>query len=149
MESLESFLERQEAKRYRPYMDCCSKPYKECCCERKGFLSVGIGRNMDAVPFSEDEIALMAKNDRERVFAGLDRSIPWWRGLTQERQAVLVSVAYNCGVGGLMKFQKMLHALAHGDYRTAKAELLDSAAARQLPERYSELAGMLFDGREL
>lgn len=60
--------------------------------------------------------------------------------LSEMRQAVLLNVAYNLGLNGLLAFKHMLGYLANGDYTSAVAELLNSKAARQLPTRYGRLA---------
>ena len=76
----------------------------------------------------------------------LDTAIPWWRDLDPVRQDALINAAFNLGVHGLLGFHDTLAALSAGDWKTAAAELLDSDAARDLPERYGRLAHMLLAG---
>jgi hypothetical protein len=71
-ERLKTRLVAEEAKRYVPYMDCCDRPWYRCICAVRGKLTVGVGRNIDDVPFSEDEVRLMLDNDITKVEHQLD-----------------------------------------------------------------------------
>lgn len=62
------------------------------------------------------------------------------------RQAVLISMAYQLGVSGLLKFRKMWEALEGMNYGAAEAECLDSLAARQAPKRFQRNGWMLRTG---
>lgn len=56
---------------------------------------------------------------------------------------VIFDMAYQMGVNGLLKFEKMLAAIDEEDYETAADELLDSNYARQTPERANRNADLL------
>ena len=51
------------------------------------------------------------------------------------RRAVLLSMAYQMGVDGLMKFKNMWAAINRQDWDDAADQMLDSKWARQTPER--------------
>jgi len=51
-------------------------------------------------------------------------------GLNDERQAILISMAYQMGVEGLRGFKKFLSALKAKDWALASKEMLDSKWAR-------------------
>ena len=68
---------------------------------------------------------------------GIDYGAPWWRELDPVRAAVLVNIAYNFGVTGLMAFHKMLAAAQAGDWDTAGAEIVDSQIAPNRARRLS------------
>ena len=70
----------------------------------------------------------------------------WWGGLDDVRASVVIDVAFNVGVHGLLQFVNMLSAIGKKDWSTASAELLDSTAAKQLPARYQALAQTLLTG---
>jgi lysozyme len=53
----------------------------------------------------------------------------------ENRRAVLISMAYQMGVHGLLKFKKMLSAILHENWREAAKEGLDSRWAKQTPSR--------------
>lgn len=63
--------------------------------------------------------------------------VPWYI-LTPTRQAMLVSMAYQLGINGLLKFKRMLKAIENADFDTAALEGLDSRWAKQTPARARE-----------
>lgn len=64
--------------------------------------------------------------------------------LSPIRQAVLVSMAYQLGFDGLLKFKQMHKALFNKDYDKAAAEILDSKAAKKdTPARFARNALMM------
>jgi lysozyme len=70
----------------------------------------------------------------------------WFDRLNAVRQGVLLEVAYNLGLNGLLGFRRMIAALTRQDFVAAARELMDSNAARALPGRYSWLAARLQSG---
>lgn len=127
-------------------------PYRD----KRGFWTVGIGhlisRNVTIsysqacdlckpVPWS----MARAREDVAAILHGiqgkLDHAIGWWRTLPEPRQWVLLDMAYNLGVAGLLEFRRMLAAAQIGDAETAITEMLDSDYARQVgPARTDDLA---------
>lgn len=75
-----------------------------------------------------------------------DRISPQLAGLSEPRQVVLVCMAYQMGVDGLLAFKKMLAATSAGDYDTAAAEMLNSRWARQTPVRAQRMAAQMRTG---
>jgi lysozyme len=53
---------------------------------------------------------------------------------------VLINMAFNIGVGGLLKFKNTLAHIRSGQYELAATEMLDSNWARQVHGRAKELA---------
>jgi len=63
------------------------------------------------------------------------------------RKAVLLSMAYQLGIYGVLKFKAMLAAIAREDWDEAHDECLDSTAARlDAPARFHRNANMLRTG---
>ena len=62
------------------------------------------------------------------------------------RQAVMLSMSYQLGVYGVLKFKAMLSAIAKRDWEKAAKDCLDSLAARQAPNRFARNASMLITG---
>lgn len=109
-----------------------------------GRLTIGYGFNVDAGISQFAAAALLQAQAQERasVLAGF-----WWaQGLDDVRMSVVIEVAFNDGLNGLLHFPKMLAAIGAKDWVTAKAELLDSDAARELPTRYAALAQIMLSG---
>jgi lysozyme len=74
------------------------------------------------------------------------QSLPWWHPEEPVRGSVILDLGFNLGVTGLLHFPNMLAAYAIKDWPTASAQLLDSDAARALPDRYERLAELLLNG---
>lgn len=114
-----------------------------------GFSTIGVGRLIDGRKgggLSDDEIDYLLSNDIKKAMDGLDQSIPWWRNLTPARQRVLVSMAFNLGIGGLMGFKNTLSMVKAGDYAGAARGMLQSKWAGQVGDRAVRLAAMMEQG---
>ena len=66
--------------------------------------------------------------------------------LNDARKAVMLSIAYQIGIYGALKFKKMLGALERADYSAAADEMLNSLAARQTPARWKRNAEQMRSG---
>lgn len=108
-----------------------------------GKLTIGVGRNLEAVGISKAEAMFMLENDVIRVMAELDEHLPWWRDLSQTRRHVLVDMTFNLGIFGLMKFQNTLRAIQDERFADAAVEMLDSRWAEQVGQRAKTLAQMM------
>ena len=127
-------LVRDEGLRLAPYKDSVGK------------LTIGIGRNLEDRGISWAEAQFLLDNDIAIATADLDRNAPWWRNLSEGRQRALVNMAFNLGVPGLMRFEKMLSALERGEYDDAAREALDSRWARQVGARAQRIARLIRKG---
>jgi lysozyme len=76
----------------------------------------------------------MLDEDIGKVMAD-DRLIKLCEGLDSVRTGVLVEMAYQLGISGLLKFAKMHAAIRVNDFVTAHSEGLDSVWAEQTPNR--------------
>ncbi len=111
-----------------------------------GKLTVGVGRNISDREFSQDEIDLMLSNDIALVEADLDRTMPWWRTMTEARQGVLANMAFNLGISRLAGFKNTLAYMQAGRYDAAAAGMLDSLWAKQVGARADRLAKIMRTG---
>lgn len=122
-----------------------------------GALTIGYGHNLDANPIPgvgegdvlyEDEARELLIADVERFGKDLDKKLPWWRELNEPRQAVLLNMAFNMGVPGLMKFRRTLQAVREQRWDDARTGMMASVWARQVKKRRSsELATQMLTGR--
>ena len=62
------------------------------------------------------------------------------------RRSVLINMAFQLGVSGLMKFKRFIAAYRAGDFVTASKEMLDSRWAMQTPNRAKELSEQMLTG---
>lgn len=130
---LASDLERDEGDKLKPYTDI------------KGNLTIGIGRNLIDPGLSQDEVNYLFQNDLNTAILGAS-TIPGFDSLTEARQRVLVEMCFNMGIEKLDEFHNMLAAIERGDIQTAHDEILNSDAARELPDRYARLAETWLNG---
>lgn len=110
-----------------------------------GNLTAGVGRNLSAVPFSPDEIALMKANDINRAIAFLDAHVAWWRTLNEPRQSVLLDMTFTLE-SKILGFKNMLADLARKDYALSASEILNSTYARQVGARAVYLSTVMKNG---
>ena len=119
-----------------------SKPYRDT----RGFLTVGHGLNLDA-GITEYESSMILEYRVQNITEALKKQITFWNKLSVERQNVLINMAYNLGVKGLINFKKMLIFLSKSDYINAAKEGLDSAWAKQVPNRARKLMNIIREGK--
>ncbi len=110
-----------------------------------GYGATGPQIGPDTV-WTQDEANADLQARLEALCVALDGKIPWWSGLNLPRQAVLLNMSYNLGVGGLMGFPHMLASAEAGDYSRAADEMLNSKWARQVRNRANRLAGQMESG---
>ncbi len=141
LERLQSMLCRHEG--------LCLTAYKDT----RGFMTIGYGHCLSA---HNEDIPEIITTDQARWYFEIDFAEACGDTelylhsqkitLDDVRFAALVDLCFNIGIGGIIKFKKMLAALKANDYTTASSELLNSIYAEQVPGRASELAFMLRTG---
>lgn len=115
-----------------------------------GYWTIGVGRLIDRRKggrLRDDEIDYLLKSDIEELYGLLDEKLPWWRKLDPVRQRVIVNMAFNLGVAGLLGFRNTLKAIEAGDWKRAAAGMLASKWATQVGERARRLARMMLNGK--
>lgn len=152
-------LASDEGRRVKPYLDSV------------GVWTIGIGRNLEDVGFSDNEVELLAdyfggyreavngifrvgltddiieymfRRDVERAERDLDARFPFWRDVTPDaRRDVIVNMCFNLGLTRFAHFTKFWHAIRARDYPRAAVEMLDSRWARQVGPRSERLADVM------
>lgn len=107
--------------------------------------TVGIGRNIEAVPFEDDEIQLMFRNDFRRAHDDALK-LPGYLALNEVRRGVLIEMVFQMGLAGVRKFVKFIEAYQNKEWENASKEMLDSKWARQTPKRAERLAAIFRSG---
>ena len=118
-----------------------SLPYKDTV----GILTIGVGRNLEK-GLSDDEIALLLKNDIAEADKAARAVFPAFDSLSEPRKAVLVNMAFNLGQARLAGFRNTLAAIAAGNYDKAADGMLASKWAVQVGQRAQRLAKVMRDG---
>lgn len=127
-----------------------------------GILTIGYGHNCESSPLpgvilpgdsiTLDEAEKVFREDLIKSAAALHLALPWLRTLVPARQAVLINMVFNMGLGnqmagsGVMGFRRMLKAAKEGDYALASKEMLNSRWASQVGPRARELACQMESG---
>lgn len=109
-------------------------------------MTIGIGRNLDDVGISQEESQFLLTNDLKRVEKDL-ATLPWTGKLDTVRFAVLQDMCFNLGLARLKGFRKFLAAMAVSDWKTAAAEMQDSAWWNQVGKRARRLQQMVLTGQ--
>ena len=111
-----------------------------------GILTIGVGRNLEERGISEDEAFYLLGNDIEIIWDELIKQHPIVEDLDDQRQMILLDMAFNMGVPRLGKFKKMWAAIEDGDMIDASKQALDSRWADQVGRRAERLAERLTSG---
>ena len=91
----------------------------------------------------DEECEFILNNRIHKLGNQLDINIPWWHTQPEENRMVLLAMAFQLGVHGLMGFHEFLSALQRQDWNRAKEEMLNSDWARQTTNRAIRMAGMI------
>ena len=102
---------------------------------KNNFLSLGVGRNLDANGISEDEAMYLLENDIKRVTANLDKMWAVWRTFPEKAQLVCIDMTYQMGITGFMNFRQTRALMEMGCWLEASEEVLRSKYAIQTPNR--------------
>lgn len=95
---------------------------------------------------TRDEAFRLLEVDITTAQAALDKALTWWRTLDTTRQWVLVSMVFNMGISGFLKFTNTIEAIKDHRWSDAKAGMTKSLWARQVGNRATRLANMMETG---
>lgn len=122
----------------------------------EGYPTIGFGTKLSHkkhVPLGHyDALEVDMKSARSLLEARMSEYVEqlqeydWFHEMNHSRQAIVVSMSYQLGVQGLLKFKKMIAAIEDHDWEEAANQMLDSRAARQTPNRYSRHAEVMRKG---
>jgi lysozyme len=114
-----------------------------------GFTTIGVGRLIDfrrGGGLSDSEVDYLLNNDIADKTAQVLAALPWATKLSEPRRAVLVNMAFQMGIGGLLKFKRTLGSIEDGQFFEAAVEMLKSTWAQQTPTRAHRLATQMETG---
>jgi lysozyme len=115
-----------------------SKLYK--CTAGKN--TIGIGRNVDDVGLSDDEIDYLFENDLKRAQDAASK-YSWFAELSEVRQAAVLDLMFNIGASRFAGFRNFIQAMSQQQYTWAAAELVDSKWYSQVGRRGPRIASMI------
>lgn len=114
-----------------------------------GYWTIGVGFLIDKKKGGKlypEEIDFILTNRLDKLVMELDNALPWWSSLSDNRRAVILDMAWNLGVKGLLGFKNTLECVRTGQYDKAAQGMLRSLWARQVKGRAIELAQLMKDG---
>ena len=131
-ETIQADLIRDEGWRTTPYKDS------------KGLLTLGVGHNLVAEGLCREAILAQLDYDlRTKAIEPLDLHLPWWKDHPDLVRRVLINLAFNLGIGNLLKFKATLTAIQANQYPDAANHLRNSLYAKQVGARAERLAKLL------
>lgn len=113
--------------------------------DTRGIPTLGVGRNVQDVGISTDEAMYLLVNDINRVTSELTKELPWWITRPEPVQRAMANMCFQLGLAGLLGFGKTLACLQAGDFEGARTHALDSAWAKQTPERAKRVTDMFVE----
>lgn len=120
--------------------------------DSEGYWTIGIGRMIDSRKgggITPEEALYLLANDIEKAERQLYQRLPWWRNLDEVRQRVLLDMAFNLGIDGLLEFKNTLQAIQEKRWEDAAKGMLASLWAEQVGARAHRLAQMMRTGEDV
>lgn len=124
---LDKLIELDEGFRQFPYRDTKDK------------LTIGFGFNLESEGIPKQIATIWLDWKLSQIQSELVNSLPVYNTLDDVRKIVLVNIAFNCGVAGLMGFRRMIAALNNDNFLEAGKEIRDSELAANRKERLAYL----------
>ena len=100
-----------------------------------GNPTIGYGHNLRAKSITPFAGGVILDDDLEWFIENLPHKLPFFNDLDSARQAVLIDMAYNLGMNGLLGFKEMLDAMEAKDFDKAADALQNSAWYSQVHSR--------------
>lgn len=114
-----------------------------------GWWTIGVGRLIDKRKggrLTDDEIDYLLANDIAEKERELEARVSFYKRLDEARKGVLLNMAFNLGVQGLLGFRNTLKLIETGKYEEASKEMLKSKWARQVGDRAVRLSKQMLTG---
>lgn len=134
---LHRLIERHEGRVHHAYEDSL------------GYLTIGVGHLIDrrkGGKLPDPIVDILLEHDIQEHKKDMLAALPWANDLDEVRQAVLVDMAFNLGVNGLLGFKNTLESVRTGQYTKAAGQMLQSKWAKQVGSRATRLAMMMETG---
>lgn len=140
--NLKSMLEREEGRECKAYADKLTgaAPW-----------TIGIGHTAPGVckttTWTDAQVDAAFQSDVDKATRGCNEKLsPWFGQLNEARQAVLIGMAFQMGLGGLMGFVHTLASVRDGRYAEAAAGIRSSKWGVQTPARARRMADQMLTG---
>lgn len=114
-----------------------------------GYNTIGYGFNLDANEITKEIAGILFDLSYNRVLEQIKSNddLAFVQDLDGARRGVIVDMAFNLGIHGLLKFKRMIAALAAHDHETAAKEMEDSLWFHQVGNRAKNNIAIMRSGR--
>jgi len=123
----------------------------------EGYLTCGIGHNLDTNPAPEilnrkikkgdkitsQESQKLFERDLDMTITQLKHNFPYFDSLDNKYQVVLINMAFQLGGGGILKFKDMLLAMKNKDDADVISAMKDSRWYQQTTNRANRLIDVI------
>ena len=113
-----------------------------------GYLTIGVGRNIEERGLLDDEVDFLLDNDINIAIDEVAATYDWFFDLSEVRQRVIIDMVFNLGLPRFAQFKNMIAAIEAEDFVQASNEMMDSRWAQQVGLRASRLAEMMETGED-
>lgn len=130
-------LRRDEGEKLHAYQDTL------------GYWTIGIGILIDQRKgggLRPEESEFIFRNRLKLLDEELSRVLPWLSKLDPARRGVMLNMAFQMGVMGLLGFKTTLAMVSAGKYQEAAKQMLQSKWAKQTPARAQRLSNQMATG---
>lgn len=124
----------------------------------EGFLTVGIGHNLDADPalsilnrhvrlhgvITEAECTALFEQDLAKVTRGIQQRMPYFDALTEKYQVVIINMVFQMGIDGVLKFKNTLQAMRRNDVTAVVTGIERSLYYKQTPARATRMIKLVY-----
>jgi lysozyme len=150
MDLIKSIKKHEGFKEY-PYIDPVVATYpnitgiskEEMNIIKKYFDKLKVTFGIGFTFITEEEANMVLQNRIKTIKKDLYHKAEWILKQPQDIQDVLIEMAYQLGVNGLLKFKKTLSYCKQGNYDKMSEEMLNSSWAKQTPRRAKELSNVV------
>lgn len=115
-----------------------------------GYWTIGVGILIDKKKgggLRKEESDFILRNRIRLQTAEVEKALPWSKDLDEPRKAVLVGMAFQMGLDGLLGFKNTLKMIERRQYKEAGAGMLNSLWAKQTPARAKRMAKQMETGQ--
>jgi lysozyme len=117
--------------------------------DSEGYWTIGIGRLIDARKsggITPVESTYLFSNDLAKIELQIDRWAPWLRTVDEVRLGAIKNMIFQMGLRKVLMFVNALALVRAARWDDAAREFLDSAWAKQTPDRAFRIAEQIRTG---
>jgi len=111
-----------------------------------GFLTCGVGRNLEGKGITVSEAMYLLGNDIEECKDDLASIFPNYTDLSYNKKMVLIDMRFQLGATGFRGFKRLIEAIRTGDNKKAIQSIKESLYYKQVKLRADDNINLLREG---